>query len=187
MSAIFVVVIVAQIRVTSLFLLFPGRAGVRRTFLSFAECCSWAMFFPLGLQERIDTHATHYRIWPMRSCNLRHIHVKPGHQEHHLHFYKYFGGFQGFKIKYRDNQISWSTFWIHISILRSDNHVIMWETCPKWLNYNVNHSLWWCIMYHNDALYIKHVHCINWPIIQEYMLVKSYFVNIRSMEYENVL
>ena len=58
MSAIFVVVTVAQIGVTSFFLLFPGRVDVR-TFLSFAECCSRVMFFPFGLEEHVSTHTLH--------------------------------------------------------------------------------------------------------------------------------
>ena len=59
MSAIFVLIIVAQFGVTSLFLLFPSQAGVGRTFPSFVKCCSRVMFFPFGLQEHVLTHMPH--------------------------------------------------------------------------------------------------------------------------------
>ena len=63
MSTIFVVAIVVHIDIT---LFVPNvswhgwsKAGVRRTFPSFAECCSQHMFFPFHLQEHVSTHMPH--------------------------------------------------------------------------------------------------------------------------------
>ena len=76
MSAIFVVGIVAQIGMMSLFLMFPGRAGLKRTFLSFAECCSLVMFFPFGLQERVSTHTPHITEYGMVAVEVNPLTLK---------------------------------------------------------------------------------------------------------------
>ena len=37
----------------------PRGVGVRRTFPSFAECCSWEMFFLFGLKAQVSIHMPH--------------------------------------------------------------------------------------------------------------------------------